>query len=100
MFRPKFCYADGQLEKDLNDFDYFFMEGSAVEFAYGLNTKLKNYGYLKDGKYHCRFNGRDATLYVIQVGSHTEGRACYDDDADSLDYIERWLDGYKSHLSI
>ena len=100
MFRPKFCYADGQLEKDLNGFDYFFMEGSAVELASDLSTKLKNYGYLGEGKYPCQYNGRNATLYVIEVCGHTEGLAAYDDDADSLDYIERWLDDHNSHLSI
>lgn len=73
-YRPRWCYADGRLERDLG-YDYFFL--SSPPF-HGAGDSLPT------GKYPCVYNGRACSLYVLNHGGgRQEGLCCYDDDMES-----------------
>lgn len=92
--RPNWCYADGQLEKDLaKDMgeygvpDYFKLSATFHRAIVGSEGK----NYVKEGTYKCQYKGRLATLYVINSSGESEGLCCYDDDEESIEYIKKWL---------
>jgi len=81
--RPAFCYADGELEMDMN-FDVFSIEKRFEENLY--NTT----GFVKPGKYSCEYKGKPCTFYVWYskyMHGETSGLVCYDTDEKSKEYI-------------
>ena len=69
VYRPAFCYADGNLEMDLGS-DYFFLEAAAARELKGCRM----------GAYKCQYNGKPCTLYLK---NDKQGLCCYDDDIES-----------------
>lgn len=91
--RPHFCYADGEIEKDLDrggQCDYFFLSNSAKRI-------LDKEGHAKEGNYPCVFEGKPATLFVWKSCGRTEGLMCYDDDVDARANIKEELERHYRH---
>lgn len=81
LFRPEWCYADGELERDLgrdggSTPDYFYLSPAAARFADG------NRG-LKPGKYRCEYKGKPCTLYVSPYRD-VSNLCFYDSDSGAI----------------
>jgi hypothetical protein len=88
-YRPGYCYADGQLEKDLGT-DLIKLDPRAE----GKLSDDEGFG-VKPGKYKCNYNGKPCTLYVgFSKGGPKgipTGLVCYDNDEESKKYIAQQI---------